>query len=167
MDCVYGFNKHGILLEVVQVLADLDLVIKKAYMSLDGGWFMDVFNVICHDGSKIRDERVVSYIKKVLERDAFYVPSLNGSVGLKPSDDCTVIELVGTNRPGLLSEVSSFLTNLGFNVVNAEIWTHNARAAAMVHVIDDTTKCAVEGYVQRMPTFSINMVFVFYQTCNI
>ncbi|KAF5763948.1 putative [Protein-PII] uridylyltransferase [Helianthus annuus] len=141
---VESVNKHGILLEVVQVLADLDLVIKKAYISSDGGWFMDVFNVICHDGSKIRDERVVSYIKKVLERDAFYVPSLNGSVGLKPSDDYTVIELVGTDRPGLLSEVSAVLTNLGCNVVNAEIWTHNARAAAVVHVTDDTTKCAVE-----------------------
>ncbi|KAI7727846.1 hypothetical protein M8C21_013781 [Ambrosia artemisiifolia] len=141
---VESVNKHGILLEVVQVLADLELIIKKAYISSDGGWFMDVFNVICHDGSKIRDDGVVSYIKKVLERDAFYVPSLKGSVGLKPSDDYTVIELVGTDRPGLLSEVSAVLTDLGCNVVNAEIWTHNARAAAVVHVTDDTTKVAVE-----------------------
>lgn len=81
---------------------------------------------------------------QVLESDAFYVPSLDGSVGLKPSDDYTVIELVGTDRPGLLSEVSAVLTNLGCNVVNAEIWTHNARAAAVVHVTDDKTKCAVE-----------------------
>ncbi|KAL8229081.1 hypothetical protein R6Q57_013981 [Mikania cordata] len=141
---VESVNKHGILLEVVQFLADLDLVIKKAYISSDGGWFMDVFNVIYHDGSKITDERVVSYIKKVLENDAFYVPSLNGSVGLKPSEDYTVIELVGTDRPGLLSEVSAVLTALGCNVVNAEIWTHNARAAAVVHVTDNKTKCAVE-----------------------
>jgi hypothetical protein len=34
-------NKHGSLLEVVQVLTDLDLVISKAYISSDGGWFMD------------------------------------------------------------------------------------------------------------------------------
>lgn len=34
-------NKHGILLEVVQVLADLNLIITKAYISSDGGWFMD------------------------------------------------------------------------------------------------------------------------------
>jgi len=33
-------NKYGILLEVVQVLTDLKLV-KKAYISSDGGWFMD------------------------------------------------------------------------------------------------------------------------------
>lgn len=34
-------NKHGILLEVVQILTDLNLVITKAYISSDGGWFMD------------------------------------------------------------------------------------------------------------------------------
>lgn len=141
---VESVNKHGILLEVVQVLSDLDLVITKAYISSDGGWFMDVFNVIYRDGSKILDKEVVDYIKKVLESDAFYVPSVHGSVGLKPSEDYTAIELAGIDRPGLLSEVSAVLTSLGCNVVNAEIWTHNARAAAVVHVTDEKTQCAVE-----------------------
>ena len=34
-------NKHGILLEVVQILTDLDLLILKSYICSDGGWFMD------------------------------------------------------------------------------------------------------------------------------
>lgn len=34
-------NKHGILLEVVQILTDLNLIVTKAYISSDGGWFMD------------------------------------------------------------------------------------------------------------------------------
>ena len=34
-------NKHGILLEVVQVLTDLNLIITKAYISTDGEWLMD------------------------------------------------------------------------------------------------------------------------------
>jgi hypothetical protein len=34
-------NKNGILLEVLQVLSDLDLHIFKAYITSDGGWFMD------------------------------------------------------------------------------------------------------------------------------
>lgn len=33
--------KHGALLEVVQVLTDLNLVITKAYICSDAGWFMD------------------------------------------------------------------------------------------------------------------------------
>lgn len=40
-DQVDSVNKHGTLLQVVQVLADVDLTIKKAYISSDGGWFMD------------------------------------------------------------------------------------------------------------------------------
>lgn len=34
-------NKYVILLEIVQVLIDLKLIVKKAYISSDGGWFMD------------------------------------------------------------------------------------------------------------------------------
>lgn len=39
-------NKPGILLEVVQILTDLDFIITKAYVSSDGGWFMDGMFVI-------------------------------------------------------------------------------------------------------------------------
>lgn len=141
---VDSVNKHGILLEVVQVLTDLDLVITKAYISSDGGWFMDVFYVIDREGFKIRDEEIIRYIQKTLESDAFFVSPLRGSVGLMPSENHTSIELTGTDRPGLLSEVCAVLTGLHCNVVNAEIWTHNARAAAVVHVTDDATGCAIE-----------------------
>ncbi|KAJ8504802.1 hypothetical protein OPV22_005688 [Ensete ventricosum] len=55
---VDSVNKHGILLEVVQVLTDLNLVITKAYISSDGSWFMDVFNVNDKDGNKIWDEEI-------------------------------------------------------------------------------------------------------------
>ncbi|CAK9175139.1 unnamed protein product [Ilex paraguariensis] len=141
---VDSVNKHGILLEVVQVLTDLNLVITKAYISSDGGWFMDVFNVIDHDGNKIIDVEVINHIRITLESDAFFVPSLRGSVGLMPSEEHTSIELTGTDRPGLLSEVCAVLADLHCNVVNAEIWTHNARAAAVVHVTDDDTGCAID-----------------------
>ncbi|CAN6312368.1 unnamed protein product [Urochloa humidicola] len=56
-------NKYGILLEVVQVLTDLKLIVKKAYISSDGGWFMDVFNVTNQSGQKIMDESVLEGIK--------------------------------------------------------------------------------------------------------
>jgi UTP:GlnB (protein PII) uridylyltransferase len=64
-------NKYGILLEVVQVLTELQLIVKKAYISSDGGWFMDVFNVTDQNGQKIMDESVldeiVKYIHKVID----------------------------------------------------------------------------------------------------
>lgn len=62
---VDSVNKHGTLLEVVQVLTDMNLVIKKAYISSDGGWFMDVFKVMNQDGNKITDTQVLDYIQRV------------------------------------------------------------------------------------------------------
>ncbi|KAI3736313.1 hypothetical protein L6452_15852 [Arctium lappa] len=38
-------NKRGSLLEVVQVLTNLNILIKRVYISSDGQWFMDVFHV--------------------------------------------------------------------------------------------------------------------------
>ncbi|GJV39253.1 hypothetical protein Tco_1417693 [Tanacetum coccineum] len=40
-------------------------------------------------------------LRKILESDTFYVPSLGSSVGLKPSLEYMSIELAGVDRPGL------------------------------------------------------------------
>jgi len=90
---VDSVNSHGTLLAVVQVIADLNLVIQKAYFSSDGNWFMDgqsvpkssftlllfmsekkidfsnlhsVFNVTDRDGNKVLDASTISYIQKVI-----------------------------------------------------------------------------------------------------
>ncbi|XVE63703.1 hypothetical protein DITRI_Ditri07aG0041200 [Diplodiscus trichospermus] len=142
---VDSVNRHGILLEVVQVLSDLNLVVTKAYISSDAGWFMDVFYVTDNHGNKITDEQTLSYIQKTLEDKVYCLNSMRcGSVGEIPSKEHTSIELTGCDRPGLLSELSAVLADLGCNVVNAEIWTHNARAAAVIHVTDQSTGQAIE-----------------------
>lgn len=139
-------NKYGILLEVVQVLTDLKLIVKKAYISSDGGWFMDVFNVTNQSGQKIMEESVLEgikdYIYKSIGPDSCFLPSRR-AIGVEPSSDYTLIELTGTDRPGLLSEVSAVLTNLECNVVNAEVWTHNKRAAAVMQVTDRKSGLAI------------------------
>ncbi|XP_038989333.1 ACT domain-containing protein ACR6-like isoform X1 [Phoenix dactylifera] len=141
---VHSVNKHGILLEVVQVLTDLNLIITKAYISSDGSWFMDVFNVTDRDGNKVWDEEIISCIQTSVESDACFFPTLRNSVGVMPSKEHTSIELTGTDRPGLLSEICAVLTDLNCNVVKAEVWTHNARAAAVVHVTDESSRGAIE-----------------------
>lgn len=85
----------------------------------------------------------LSFLQR-LESNASFVPSMRDSVGVTPSEEHTLIELSGTDRTGLLSEVCAVLADLHCNVVNAEIWTHNTRAAAVVHVTDDTTGCAIK-----------------------
>ncbi|CAO2830171.1 unnamed protein product [Amaranthus hypochondriacus] len=133
-------NRHGILLEVVQILTDLNLVITKAYISSDGGWFMDVFNVTDHDGNKITDEEILDYIQKSLGPDS---SCFGRSVGVVSSTEYTTIEMIGRDRPGLLSELTAVLCHLKCNVVNAEIWTHNTRAASVMHITDQETGFAI------------------------
>jgi UTP:GlnB (protein PII) uridylyltransferase len=58
------------------------------------------------------------------------------SVGVESIADHTAIELTGTDRPGLLSEVSAVLTQMQCNVNAAEVWTHNSRVACVVYVTD-------------------------------
>ncbi|RRT48300.1 hypothetical protein B296_00053195 [Ensete ventricosum] len=61
-----------------------------------------------------------------------------------PSNEHTSVELTGTDRPGLLSEICAVLANSKCNVVEAELWTHNTRVAAVVRVTDESTRRAVE-----------------------
>ncbi|KAJ0976823.1 hypothetical protein J5N97_012297 [Dioscorea zingiberensis] len=146
---VDSMNKPGILLEVVQVLSDLDLFISKAYISSDGRWFMDVFHVTDQQGRKLSDPKTIQYIEKALGPERRDIgkkeDTLPGkSVGMHLVGDHTAIELIGADRPGLLSEIFAVLTSLHCNVIAAEVWTHNRRVACVVYVNDDITLCAVD-----------------------
>ncbi|WOL00929.1 ACT domain-containing protein ACR6 isoform X2 [Canna indica] len=141
---VDSVNKHGILLDVVQVLTDLNLIIRKAYISSDASWFMDVFNVTDRDGNKVLDREVISYIQKSLESDVCFFPELSNSAGIMPSKKYTMIEVTGSDRPGLLSEICAVLATQMCHVVKAELWAHNTRVAAVLHVTDESTGGAIE-----------------------
>ncbi|KAH6782595.1 ACT domain repeat 3 [Perilla frutescens var. hirtella] len=145
---VDSMNKPGILLEVVQILTDLDLTITKAYISSDGGWFMDVFHVTDQHGQKISDRKTIEYIEKALgpkgNMPGFLKSWPGKRVGLDSMGDCTAIELIGPDRPGLLSEISAVLANLQINVAAAEVWTHNRRIACVLYVNDETTNRVVD-----------------------
>ncbi|KAL9241629.1 hypothetical protein vseg_015719 [Gypsophila vaccaria] len=134
-------NKHGILLEVVQIMTDLDLVISKSYICSDGGWFMDVFHVTDQFGNKITDECLLDYIQQALctmrnsEKKRDYK-------GIEPRPqhlvmEHTALEITVTDHPGLLSEVSAVLAELGCHVSAAVAWTHKHRCAVIFYVDDD------------------------------
>ncbi|KAK6132241.1 hypothetical protein DH2020_034024 [Rehmannia glutinosa] len=149
---VDSMNKPGILLEVVQILTDLDLIITKAYISSDGGWFMDVFHVTDQQGQKISDNRTIEQIEKALGpkgNTSGILKTWPGKrVGVNSMGEYTAIELIGRDRPGLLSEISAVLASLHINVAAAEVWTHNRRIACVLYVNDDTTNRAVDDASQ-------------------
>ncbi|KAL6182056.1 hypothetical protein ACLB2K_043479 [Fragaria x ananassa] len=129
-------RRHGILLEAVQVLTDLNLTIKKAYISSDGRWFMDVFHVTDQNGNKLTDESVINYIEQSLGTIHFGTSSC--------SNGLTALELTGTDRVGLLSEVFAVLAELQCNVVESKVWTHNGRIASLICVKDCGSGCPIE-----------------------
>ncbi|XP_027348629.1 ACT domain-containing protein ACR1-like [Abrus precatorius] len=140
-------NRHGILLEMVQVLTDLDLVISKSYISSDGGWLMDVFHVTDQFGNKLTDESLVHYIEQAL-CETRSSKEISSDMELKlqsckgPQQNMSVsaanlaIEVTTSNRPGLMSEISAILLDLDFNVSSATAWTHNDRVACIIHLED-------------------------------
>lgn len=129
-------RKHGILLEAVQVITDFNLSVKKAYISSDGRWFMDVFHVTDLNGNKLKDESVISYMEQSL-----------GSIHFTKSCEykgLTALELTGTDRVGLLSEVFAVLADMHCNVVDAKVWTHNGRIASLIYLKDCDSGCQIE-----------------------
>lgn len=129
-------RKDGILLEAVQVLTDMDLSIKKAYIASDGRWFMDVFYVTDNAGNKLTDKNVISYMEQSL-----------GSIHHVRSnsiDGLTALELTGTDRLGLLSLVFAVLADLQCNVVDAKVWTHNGRIASLIFIKDCNSGSPIE-----------------------
>ncbi|XP_078172076.1 ACT domain repeat 3 isoform X2 [Carex rostrata] len=146
---VDSMNKTGILLEVVQVLSDLDLTISKAYITSDGGWFMDVFHVTDPSGRKVTDKTTIDYIEKALGPDSNIIgvkrnTSPLKSVGMHFIGDHTAIELTGTDRPGLLSDIFAVLKDSECNVIAAEVWTHSMRIGCVVYVNDVVSGKAVD-----------------------
>ncbi|PIA42006.1 hypothetical protein AQUCO_02100090v1 [Aquilegia coerulea] len=137
-------NKHGSLLEVVQVLTDLNLTISRAYISSDGGWFMDVFHVIDQKGNKLPNGELTQHIEQTLGSRVCSLWSLRRSVGVQAAAEHTTIELTGRDRPGLLSEVFAVLVDLKCNVGAAEVWTHNSRMASVVYITDEATGSPID-----------------------
>ncbi|KAI4315319.1 hypothetical protein L6164_028143 [Bauhinia variegata] len=129
-------RRHDILLDAVQILTDLNLFIKKAYISSDGKWFMDVFHVTDQMGNKLTDESVIKYLEQSL--GSIHFGGTNRSNGL------TTLELTGTDRLGLLSEVFAVLAELQCDVVEAKVWTHNGRIASLIYVRDCNSGSAIE-----------------------
>eukprot|EP00250_Pteridium_aquilinum_P009274 c18560_g2_i1 orf=1-822(-) len=115
---------------------------------------MDVFHVTDQLGHKLTDERLIDFIQQILgAKRAITTPEvrtcLGRMVGVQSIAEQTAIELTGTDRPGLLSEISAVLTSLKCNVVAAEAWTHNSRVACVVYITDESTGGPIED-TQRL-----------------
>ncbi|XP_020588011.1 ACT domain-containing protein ACR3 isoform X3 [Phalaenopsis equestris] len=100
---------------------------------------MDVFHVTDQQGGQITDTKTIEYIEKALGPEGIIL----GTAGTHSIGDYNTIEFIGTDRPGLLSEIFAVLANLHCNVLAAEVWTHNMRVACVFYINDEATSQAV------------------------
>ncbi|EXB80723.1 [Protein-PII] uridylyltransferase [Morus notabilis] len=167
---VDSVNKQGLLLEVLQILTDMNLTICKSYISSDVRWFMDVFHVKDEHGNKITDDNVINYIQQAIGTTRLNSPknslrSANAYTG-KPSSEPenpgehTAIEMTGTDRPGLFSEISAALADLGCNIVEAHAWSHNARLACVAYISDQSAETPIAADSHRIASIEDRLTTV-------
>ncbi|KAH7293089.1 hypothetical protein KP509_28G011400 [Ceratopteris richardii] len=106
---------------------------------------MDVFHVTDAAGNKVTNEETISCIEKSIGMSHRYPKS----VGVQSAAEHTIIELIGTDRPGLMSEISALIAQMQCNVVAAELWTHNMRAACVLYITDQVSNGPIECH-QRL-----------------
>ncbi|KAF0910635.1 hypothetical protein E2562_003062 [Oryza meyeriana var. granulata] len=137
---VHSARKHGVLLEAVAALSEHGVCVRKGYISSDDGrWFMDVFHVTDAAGRKVADaDALLARLESSLSAEALPLAAGPAPEGL------TLLELVGADRPGLLSEVFAVLHDLRCNTVEARAWTHRGRVAALVFVRDEETGAPID-----------------------
>ena len=72
------------------------------------------------------------------------------------SNGLTILELTGTDRVGLLSEVFAVLAEQQCDVVDAKVWTHNGRIASLIYVKDSNSGTLIEDS-QRISTIEARL----------
>ncbi|XP_077222423.1 ACT-like superfamily protein isoform X2 [Tasmannia lanceolata] len=162
---VDSVQKDGLLLEAVQVLTDMDLTISKGYISSDAEWLMDVFHVRDQLGNKLRDKRLINHIqqaigaKRKVENTGEMKTCTRKFVRAGTSSECTAIEMIAIDRPGLLSEISAVLTELKCNVVEAHAWSHNEHLACIVYISDELSDSRIDD-PSRLATITDHLSLV-------
>lgn len=56
------------------------------------------------------------------------------------------IEMTGKDRPGLFSEISAALADMGCNIVEAHAWSHNARLACVAYISDQSMDTPIDDH---------------------
>lgn len=125
--------------------------------STKDGFALDTFllkrELQCDEDESRRAERIAQVIRRVLRGEVYLPPLLSkrrpaehrlDAFSVEPevminnalSDDFTVIEVVGLDRPGLLYDVTNALSDLNLDISSAHISTFGEKAVDSFYVTD-------------------------------
>lgn len=60
--------------------------------------------------------------------------------------EAKAIEMTGKDRPGLFSEISAALADMGCNIIEAHAWSHNARLACVAYISDQCIDTPIDDH---------------------
>jgi len=144
-------DRPGTLIEVVQCLTEINLMVRGAQISSDGGWFVDVFNVEEASGGKVIDHKKLETIKRVLKIEYECERHLSQ---FSPYDErmCThtVLELADEDRVGLLCDTAKIVGHAGLDVKSLAAWTQYNRGAVVIAALTEEGPLKCKVRIERL-----------------
>ena len=157
---IYAADRENLFAITARALDTLGLdIVDARIMTTTGGYTLDTYIVLDEDGQVIKNDyrlqEITATLKSALAKP--YDPS--GGVTRRPSrqvrhfhietevifsaderNQRTVMEVIATDRPGLLSQVGQAMVECGVRVKNAKIATFGARVEDIFFITDDDNR---------------------------
>ncbi len=152
---IYTHEQDDLFATIVSTLDQLGLTIVDAQvMATDNGFTLDTFKVLEEDGnssdSEYRIDEIISRLKtRLSSENSAASPSRPASRIQKhfqvetkirfeqlPGKDITLMNIVTTDRPGLLARIGKAFTECGIRVHNAKISTAGEKVNDTFHITD-------------------------------
>ena len=161
---VYADDRPGLLADIAGAIAASGLSVRSVQaLTTDDGKTLDIFAIQSAEGSPINGpdqvRRLHGYLLSAARETPKKVPNLKRRMGdrrqifsvdpqvridMKASENATVIEAEGLDRPGLLYELAGALSKLSVTIVSAHIATYGERAVDAFYLRDRDNQKIIE-----------------------
>lgn len=172
---VFGPDRPGLLADLSGMIASLGATVRSVQVfTTPAGRAFDIFTLQAPDGGSLDDPDLIQRLhvamlevarekpakpprlsKRLGDRRSIFYVSPVIRVDMEASDECTIIEAEGRNRPGLLYELAAALNDIGITIRSAHIATYGERAVDTFYVQDApgykiTNKRRIQSIEQRL-----------------
>ena len=168
---VYADDRSGLLADLAGAVASAGFSVRSVQaLTTRDGKALDIFSIQSPDGTSLKGgeeaQRLHSVLLASAEAPPQVKPSLRRRLGdrrgifnvapvirieLSASDEATVVEAEGLDRPGLLYDLASALSELGVVIASAHVATYGERAVDAFYVqTPDRGKIVDPGALARI-----------------
>jgi len=156
---IYTHEHDDLFATIVSALEQLGLTIVDAQiMATDNGFALDTFKVLEEDGnssdSEYRIDEIVSRLKDRLSSETspvlsdrpvprvqkYFQVETKISFEQLPGKDITLMNIITTDRPGLLARIGKAFIECGIRVHNAKISTAGEKVTDAFHITDNNNQ---------------------------